>query len=157
MRDTIKRSIISLRALLCLALGAMTAASHAQPGISVVDGDFEVFYSAFNTSFLSPEVARAAGVVRGADRGLLNISIIDNSSGQPKSVPAGRIEGESFDLLHRRKLEFNEVVEPGARYYLAPFRISNDNEIIVFDIALQPEGSDKLIEFRIEKRFFHNP
>ncbi|MGB5325802.1 MAG: DUF4426 domain-containing protein [Pseudomonadales bacterium] len=148
--DTLK--ILAAMLLLCIP-----ALSAAQDNISVKDGEFEVFYSAFNTSFLKPDVARAAGVVRAADRGLLNISIVQHGEEGKVNVPAAEIAGESYNLLHRRKLEFNELVEPGARYYLAPFKIANDDELIVFDVEVRPLGSARTISFQFKQRFFHNP
>ena len=45
-------------------------------------GDYRVYYSAFNSSFVSPEVASAYDIVRGRDRGLINIAV----------MPAGTIK-----------------------------------------------------------------
>lgn len=148
------RTIKLVAATLLFFIPVMSA---AQDNISVRDGEFEVFYSAFNTSFLKPDVARAAGVVRAPDRGLLNISIVQHGEDGKVNVPAAEISGESYNLLHRRKLEFKELIEPGAQYYLAPFKIANDNELIVFDIEVTPEGSERAINFQFRQRFFHNP
>ena len=134
-----------------------SASVSAQEGIAVREGDYEVLYSAFNTSFLSPQAASAVAVVRARDRGLLNISLLKHyADGSVKSVAASNISGESFDLLHRRKLEFAEIVETGARYYLAPFKISNDNELIVFEVQVTPAEGVPSIAIKFERRFFHN-
>ncbi|MBT8140510.1 MAG: DUF4426 domain-containing protein [Gammaproteobacteria bacterium] len=128
----------------------------AQPDVSHRQGDYEVYYSAFNTSFLKADVARAVGVVRAADRGLLNISVLQHSDTGSNNVPA-RVTGESYDLLHRKTLAFKEIAGPGARYYISPFKISNDNEMIVFDIVVKPENSNKEISFQFKRRLFQNP
>ena len=129
----------------------------AQENISVRDGSYEVFYSAFNTSFLSPEVASSLGIVRGDDRGLLNVSVIEHfPDGSSHPIAAKTISGSSYDLLHRRSLDFQEVVETDARYYLAPFKITNDNEMIIIQVDVTPVTSDQSIAIRLERRFFHN-
>ena len=129
----------------------------AQENISVRDGSYEVFYSAFNTSFLSPEVASSLGIVRGDDRGLLNVSVIEHfPDGSSHPIAAKTISGSSYDLLHRRSLDFQEVVETDARYYLAPFKITNDNEMIIIQVDVTPVTSDQSIAIKLERRFFHN-
>lgn len=144
---------------LFFAVWACICSGHiaAEQDISVRSGTYEVFYSAFNTSFLSPEVAAAVGVVRAKDRGLINISIIQHlpdKTTQP--VAASRIEGTTFDLIHRNKLVFSEVVEPGARYYLAPFKIQNNDEFIKIDVSVVPEHTDTPIDLSFKRQFFHN-
>ncbi|NNL57262.1 MAG: DUF4426 domain-containing protein [Pseudomonadales bacterium] len=152
-----RQTFAGVSVLLFALLLGKSATTVAQGDISVRQGEFEVFYSAFNTSFLSPEVAAAIPVVRARNRGLLNISVVKHTvDGTQVPVAASNISGESFDLLHRRKLEFQEVIETGARYYLAPFKITNDNELIVFDVQVVPRGSEQAITLKIERRFFHN-
>ncbi len=129
----------------------------AQENISVREGRYEVFYSAFNTSFLSPKVASSLGIVRGDDRGLLNVSVLEYfPDGSSHPIAAKTISGSSYDLLHRRSLDFQEVVETDARYYLAPFKITNDNEMIIIQVDVTPVTSDQSIAIRLERRFFHN-
>jgi hypothetical protein len=129
----------------------------AQENISVREGSYEVFYSAFNTSFLTPKVASSLGIVRGDDRGLLNVSVLEHfPDGSSHPIAAKTITGSSYDLLHRRSLNFQEVVETDARYYLAPFKITNDNEMIIIQVDVTPVTSDKSIAIKLERRFFHN-
>jgi hypothetical protein len=40
-------------------------------------GDYRIFYSAFGSTFLSPEVAVANQIVRGKDRGIVNIAVVE--------------------------------------------------------------------------------
>ena len=39
-------------------------------------GDYKVFYTAFNTSFLAPDIAVANNIVRGKDKGLVNVALV---------------------------------------------------------------------------------
>lgn len=147
-----RSSIFALLTALLLMQSAV-----AQDDISVRQGDIEVFYNAFNTSFLSPEVASAVNVVRAKNRGLINISLIKHlANGKTQAMKATSIAGTSYNLVHREKLVFQEVVEPGARYYLAPFKINNDDELILIDISVVPEGSTESIKVAIKRNFFFN-
>jgi hypothetical protein len=147
-----------MRLLILLLCGiAATGRLCAQDDISVRSGAYEIFYSAFNTSFLSPEVASAIGAVRAKNRGMVNISIVRHfADGQQQAVAAKTIEGSTFNLLHRETLDFQEVVETNARYYLATFNINNDNELIVIDVAVRPEGEAKPIELSFKRHFYLN-
>ena len=116
----------------------LTCTSQAQ---SVRDNEYEVHYSSMNTSFLSAEVAKAIDVIRAKDRALLNISIRRyNDGGISTTASKAVVSGSRYDLVHRLPLTFKEVVEPGAIYYLAEFPIQNNNEFILLDIEVIPEG-----------------
>ena len=122
--------------------------------ISVKRGDYEIFYSAFNTSFISPEVASAAGITRGKNKGLVNISAVRYEGNERIPVDLVSIEGFAWDLIYRNLLDFKPIIEPGAIYYLAPFKISNDNEFIQFSIQLQPEGLGETLDIQFKRNFF---
>jgi len=141
-----------------------TASALAQEDISYRQGQFEVFYSVFNTSFISPEVAKAAGIVRAKNKGMLNISVIEHLSPDTESAKAhgsltrpaevDLVKAEIFDLLHKKMITFREIVEPSARYHLGTFKIANDNEFKQFRIKVLPKGSDEPIEFEFRRNLF---
>lgn len=149
--------------LLWLSLGCATSAL-AQEDISYQQGPYEVFYSVFNTSFISPEVAKAAGIVRAKNRGMLNISIIEHLSPDSEAAKTNGsltrpaevefVEAEIFDLVHKKKIAFREIVEPSARYHLGTFKIANDNEFKRFRIKVLPKGSDDPIEFEFRRNLY---
>ena len=144
-----------LRAILFSFFIAFSSLIYAQEDISVSLDGYEVFYSAFNASFISPEVASAAGIVRGKNKGLVNISVVTyDETGERHPVELDTIEGEAYDLIYRNPLEFKEVVEIGARYYLAPFKISADDEFIQFDIIVTPQNYGGVIPVKFKRRFF---
>jgi hypothetical protein len=98
-------------------------------------GDYRVYYSAFNSSILSPEVAAAYDIVRGPDRGLVNIAV----------MPAGTVGGRPAEVSGRvanlfaqgQELKFFEVREDDAVYYLAPFRFANEDSL-TFTVTVKP-------------------
>ncbi len=146
------RARILSTALVAFCLSVLPA--HAQDDISVQRGEYTVYYSVFNTSFLSPANARAISVVRAKDRGLVNISIA--REGTPGTAAVPDVSGTYFNLVHRHPLRFREVVEPDAVYYLAEFDISNDNETIVFDIQVEVDESTSPIAVKFQRQMFLN-
>jgi hypothetical protein len=129
----------------------------AQDVTSVRKGAYEVYYSVFNSSFLQPETAVAIGVKRAKNIALINLSMLEHlPDGTTKARKASAIKGSSFNLIHKNNLDFQEIVEPGAVYYLAKFKISNDNEMIVIKASLSPENSTEVIDVEFEHHFYLN-
>ena len=124
---------------------------------SVKKGRYEVLYSVFNTTFLEPETAKAIGVKRAKNLALINISLreylVDGTS-----IPVGakKINATWFNLLHKNKMVFKEVKEPDAIYYLAKFKISNDNEKIIIEAYVTPKGSNAPIKVKFQHHFYLN-
>ncbi|MDA7088846.1 DUF4426 domain-containing protein [Pseudomonas sp. SA3-5] len=115
---------------LCLSLPALAERKQSF-------GDLDVHYSAFNSSFLQPEIAAAVGLSRGKKQGVLNISVL--KAGQPT---AAVVSGEMRNLLGQtHNLKFKQVKEGAAIYYLAQFPIEQQ-EILRFSISIQADGGN---------------
>ncbi|MBZ9611952.1 DUF4426 domain-containing protein [Rheinheimera maricola] len=85
-------------------------------------GAWDVHYIAFPAPLITAEIAQQYRLQRSKYNGIVNISVLDSSSKQAQKVT---ISGVAKDLQGRqRKLEFSEVIEGDAVYYLAqlPFR-----------------------------------
>lgn len=63
-----RSSLICLLTLL-LALPAMAERKHSV-------GEYDVHYIAFNSGFLQPDIAAAAGLVRSKTQGVVNIAVL---------------------------------------------------------------------------------
>ena len=101
-------------------------------------GDYDVHYSVVNTTFITPDVARAYNITRGKNRAFLNISIRKlNKDGSDKEQRA-IISGKTSDMIHSTALSFNEIIEQGAIYYIAEFEFY-DKDVRRFDIKVQPD------------------
>lgn len=99
-------------------------------------GDWQVHYIAFNAALLSPEVAQRYAIVRGRNKGLLNISAIGPSGSSEKA----HVEGRFMNLLNQSfPLEFREIEDAGAIYYLAAFDFQNA-EVLRFEITVELPG-----------------
>ncbi|WP_194090030.1 DUF4426 domain-containing protein [Vibrio hibernica] len=93
----------------------------------------EIHYSAFNSTLLTAEVATQYQLKRNGHSAILNISVLDNSKLGKPAVNA-TITGTAKNLIGQIKtLEFKQIKEGQAIYYLAQFSIS-DEESLTFNI-----------------------
>ena len=106
---------------LCLALPVL-AADAAKPDRKEVFGDITVHYSAFNSTFVQPATAQAAGLVRSKNQGIINVTVL--KAGKPS---VANVSGTVSDLTSRQvPLSFKQVTDQGAVYYLAQFPIDQE-------------------------------
>ena len=119
------RRFVSLVFCLLLALPAVAERKQAF-------GELDVHYSVFNSSFLQPDVAAAAGLTRSKTVGVLNIAALKDGKGQ-----AAKVSGTPTNLLGQTsELKFKQVLESGAVYYLAEFPL-RQREMLTFSIQVQ--------------------
>ena len=140
--------------LITLSLTGNTAP--AQQAWSKQQGDYMVYYSVFNSQFISPKVAEAYGIVRAPNRALVNISVtkIKSDGSETLGQPA-LIEGYAQNLMAvKTDIDFRPVEHPGTVYYIAEFRYSS-REVINFYFDVTPEGSNKAIELSFSKKLYH--
>lgn len=139
--------------LLCLLL---LGAGPAQAERMISAGAFEVHYNAIPTTQITPEVARAQGITRSAQRALVNIAV-RHRVGQSDTAVTARVEGQARnDVGQTQTLWFREVREGDAIYYLAEPRIELETPIR-FDIEVLPEGAERPIVLRFSDQFFAPP
>ena len=117
-------------------------------------GDYVIHYNAFRSDTISPEVAKQYGLTRANNRVLINIAVLKkvmNTTGKPTS---SKVTGHASNLTGQLKnLEFKEITEGNAIYYLANTTIS-DGEFLKFDIKITPDGETRAARLRFDKRFF---
>lgn len=118
--------------------------------ISYKKGPYEIFFSTFNTSFISEEVAKAYGIVRSKSKALVNISVIHEDANGKKTSLSAKVTGQSYDLILTKKLKFFEVKEPNAVYYLAQFDIEHKLPFY-FTVNVTPEGTKTPIKVQFKK------
>lgn len=112
-----------------------------------VFGRYEVHYSVFATDFLQPPIAQAYGVVRAADRALVTVAVrLRDGSGGSGTV-AATLSGTHSDLLHRKDLDFHEIREDGAIYYIADFPFRN-GETQHLTVDVRPSGDSATLPLR---------
>ncbi len=119
-------------------------------------GPYELHYSVVNTTFLDPQVAATYGITRGKQRAILNLAVREHLDGGTEGRPM-LLKGRSWDLMNRGEpLEFQEVREGGAIYYIAEFRFLNE-EWRHFEVDFRPEGADQTYHFKYRHQLYSDP
>jgi hypothetical protein len=129
---------VSLIAVLAAA-PTLAQGDRASTDGSVEQGDFTIHYSLFPSTFLTSEVAGAYGIVRAKNRAVINVSVRERQAPDSDREQSARVSGRYSDLIQNRDLDFREIREQGALYYIAEFRHGNA-ETLRFDLKVQPEG-----------------
>ncbi|WP_373184434.1 DUF4426 domain-containing protein [Halopseudomonas sp.] len=142
-----------LRTLICTLMLTIAPLAIAQDQSPQRFGDILVYYSAFNSSYVSPEVAANVGLERGPDQGVLNIAVQRETSEGPEPVDA-RVTGTVTTLLEQKnELDFIRVEEDQALYfvtnYSAPVRT-----VLRFQVNVQPEEGGPVHTLNFQKEFF---
>ena len=121
---------------------------------SRVFGDYVVHYNAFRSDVLSPEIAKAYNLTRRNNRIIVNITVLKKVMGTTgKPVPA-TIAGNASNLTGQLKnLEFREIKEDTAIYYIAELKVS-DGEFLKFRLNITPQGEEGPARLQFSKRFF---
>ena len=138
---------IFLQTCLFVLLVSLTFISSAANENMKKMGTMQVHYMAINATFLTPKIAKAYNIERSRFNGLINISVLDDTK---KSTPAKvvTIRGKARnDLGQIKKLEFDEVREGDAIYYLAQINYS-DEETFYFDITINDGKETQQLKFK---------
>tara|TARA_R110000787_G_scaffold8220_5_gene27494 strand:- start:2652 stop:3104 length:453 start_codon:yes stop_codon:yes gene_type:complete len=143
--------ILTLLFIACAWSGAR-AANDAQQTFA----GYEIVYSAFNSSFISPEVAATYHIIRGKDRGLVNIAVLKRGADVNIGGKPALVTGYVSNILgQRQQLAFVEVNEGTATYYLAPFRFQNE-DFMTFKIRVQQDPDKPADELSFQRTFYRD-
>ena len=145
------RSNMTLLSLMLLML--FTSAASAQQ--SEMFGPYELHYSVVNTTFLEPEVAASYGITRGKKRAILNLSVRENLEDGTDVARNMLLKGRTWDLIQNQFLEFKEIREGTAIYYIAEFKFINE-EWRFFEVDFRPEGAEQTYTFKLKHQLYIN-
>ena len=135
------------RILLSAALVLATLSTHAEQ--KQVFGDYELHYIVVPTTFLQPQVAAKYDITRSRNRALLNVSVLKNGS-----PVATQLTAQAKNLLSQvSQLEFTEIREGPAIYYLALIRHSDEAVHQITINAIFDDDSTGQVEF--QQRLYH--
>ena len=153
------RIIITLSSLALLAscggAGEDATVPQAEPAeASFVDiGDHIVHFSAQSTDQLPPEVARAYNIVRSKNRAMLNVSVLKGDSNTPVTAD---ITVKTVNLTGQLKnVTMRMIQEQEAIYYIGETPVANQ-ETLIFDISVKPDGVDEASDVRFKRQFYTN-
>lgn len=116
-------------------------------------GDYIVHYNALSTESLPPAVARAYGITRSKNQGLLNISVLKKG---------GNFEGAEANITvsatnltgQLRNLELRKIEEQNAIYYISVFSVT-DQETLDFSIKVTTTDN-KTGNIKLRQQFYVN-
>ena len=136
--------LITVLLAACLSLSAV-AADAIKGERKEVFGDITVHYNTFNSTFLTPDIAKAAELIRSKNQGVINVSVIKD--GKPLIA---NVTGTVKDLTSQSvPLNFRQVTEQGAIYYIAQFPVEQQ-ENRTFEIKVQNGDKINTINFNQE-------
>ena len=108
-------------------------------------GDVTVHYNTFNSTYLQPDIAKAAELIRSKNQGVINVSVIKD--GKPLIAS---VTGTVKDLTSKSvPLNFRQVTEQGAVYYIAQYPVEQQ-ETRTFEIKVQNGDKINTINFNQE-------
>jgi hypothetical protein len=129
------------------------ATTMAQESFERIEPPFEVYYSVFNSTFVTPDVAKAYQLTRGKNIAMINVSVRKNTDSGKNIEKNAVVSGTKSDFIHTIPLEFIEIQEKGAIYYLASFRF-NHRETLNFTIDVQPDRNKPPINIKFSKAIY---
>lgn len=145
---------VQLRGLLML-LTLLPLGVYADDRQSKTFGDYVVHYNVFNSTFISPENAARYGITRAKNRALINIAVRKNLAKGEDKAQRAIVSGSSSDLIHRLELDFKEIVEQDAIYYIAELKFS-DKELRTYRIKIQPNPNIAAYTLKFTQTLYHD-
>ncbi|MBV7551170.1 DUF4426 domain-containing protein [Pseudomonas sp. PDM28] len=108
-------------------------------------GDVTVHYNTFNSTYLTPDIAKSAELIRSKNQGVINVSVL--KEGKPLMA---QVSGSVKDLTSQTvPLQFKQITEQGAIYYIAQYPV-DQQEVRTFDIKVQTGDKINTINFNQE-------
>ena len=141
-------------------IGILLTALSSLPGLALAQrserfGPYELHYNVVNTTFIEPPVAATYGITRGEDRAIINVALRRHTEEGSSTAPM-LLTGTVRDLLMRSQpLEFQEIREGSAVYYIAEFKFINE-EWRIFDLEFRPEDAGRSYDFSFKQQLYRD-
>lgn len=117
-------------------------------------GDYVVYFNAFTTDVLAPEIAQAHDITRSKNRAMINVSVQKKVMETVGETVDARVEGRARNLNGQLKgMDIRRIQDGDAIYHIAEFSIT-DGETLDFDLDVAPEGSGQTYQVKFRKQFF---
>ncbi|UZE95945.1 DUF4426 domain-containing protein [Alkalimarinus alittae] len=118
-------------------------------------GNYEVHYSAFASTFLTPEVAKQYDIVRSRAVGVINISVLKKTDSGSFEPVAAHVEGVmANDIQQQKHLGFRRIKEGKAIYFISEVQYM-EGEVLSFNISATPEGQQQPLKMRFSQTFYN--
>ncbi|MFT7559912.1 MAG: hypothetical protein ACI93R_001827 [Flavobacteriales bacterium] len=113
--------------------------------------DFEkysVYYNIFDSTTVPADVAAIYGIKRSKYENLINVSI--SHKGKYGALK-GTVRGTITNLMQQQRiLDFMEIQEQDATYYIAPIRISGKDTVHIA-LEIVPSGENTILPVKFTK------
>lgn len=117
-------------------------------------GDHVVHYNAQLTNRLPAEVARATGIARSDNGGMLNITVLLQGDAREREPVAAEVKVQATNLTGQlQEISIRELRDGATIYYIGEFTVA-DREFLTFDVTVRPEGVDTSHEFSFRQQFY---
>lgn len=130
-------------------------ASFAQSGPALSPqrfGDLLIHHNTFNSSYLQPEIAAAAGIQRGPRQGVVNIAVQRQTADGLEVVDA-RVEGTVKNLIQQTTpLKFIRIQEQDAIYFIANYTAAQRG-LLQFEVRVQADDNAPVHTVRFQQDF----
>ena len=115
-------------------------------------GDLLVHHNTFNSSYLQPEIAAAAGLQRGPRQGVVNIAVQRVTDDGIEVVDA-RVEGTVKNLIQQTTpLKFIRIQEEEAIYFVANYSAAQRG-LLQFEVRVQADDNAPVHTVRFQQEF----
>lgn len=139
------------RLLLVVALVFSTSALAEQ---MISDGHYEIHYNAFNSSFITPEVAQLNNITRSKYRALVNVAVLKLGEDGSKTPVTAIVTGNAANLLGQtQQLTFQKIDEGNALYYIGSFRFTEEERLKI-NLNVQPDPNMPAYSIVFEQTFY---
>ena len=137
------------------ALMLISAASLAQSGPAQSPqrfGDLLIYHNTFNSSYLQPEIAAAAGLQRGPRQGVVNIAV-QRQTDDGMQVVDDKVEGTVKNLIQQTTpLKFIRIQEQDAIYFVANYSAAQRG-LLQFEVRIQADDQAPVQTVRFQQEF----
>lgn len=115
-------------------------------------GDLLIHHNTFNSSYLQPEIAAAAGIQRGPRQGVVNIAVQRQTADGLEVVDA-RVEGTVKNLIQQTTpLKFIRIQEQDAIYFIANYTAAQRG-LLQFEVRVQADDNAPVHTVRFQQEF----
>lgn len=146
------KRLLGIGALLA-GLFCYVSAATAQNEQEVTFGNYVVNFNTFPSMFLDQSIAKAAGVKRSEEQGVITLAVRKKVAGSSDMPVKAAVTATTMNLIGQiSRVKLTQVIEGGAIYYIGDYPTTLD-ETITFTVTVQPDGETQKHEFKFARRF----
>lgn len=146
----------ALHRMLAMAAAALLIALTSLPASAGSEdfGDYQVHWSVFPSTFLTPETAKTNNLQRSRGIGVVNISIMQKDASGNLKPASGQVEGKvTNDIQQVKFLAFRRIQEGDSVYFIAQYQYAS-GELMTFNVTARATGQGQDLPVRFAHTLF---